>query len=266
MQITAIRRADIFSPQSVEKDRLIISRTLEILHAQGHEVRLIDEREVQKGFQADVILSMARSKSTLGVLKCIQSQGIPVFNAPEAVQACHRTHLQQVMEQLRLPLPPKEGKEGYWIKRGDGWAVSEQDVRYCPDVHALKKAEQNFIRQGISSYTVSAHVPGDLIKFYGVGADFFAYFYPGDDMDFKFEDELRNGTPQHYPFEVARLHADALRLSRHINLPIYGGDAIVSTTGTYHIIDFNDWPSFSRCREQAAQAIAHYINKKKYEI
>ena len=26
--------------------------------------------------------------------------------------------------------------------------------------------------------------------------------------------------------------------------------------GTYAVIDFNDWPSFARCREEAAGAIA----------
>ena len=38
-------------------------------------------------------------------------------------------------------------------------------------------------------------------------------------------------------------------------LDVYGGDAIVSPDGEVHIIDINDWPSFSPCLDEAAQAI-----------
>ena len=47
-----------------------------------------------------------------------------------------------------------------------------------------------------------------------------------------------------------------------ILLDFYGGDAIISDSGEIHIIDINDWPSFSICREEAAKAIADYIIKK----
>ena len=48
----------------------------------------------------------------------------------------------------------------------------------------------------------------------------------------------------------------AERLAAVIGLDVYGGDCIVRSDGTFAIIDFNDWPSFSRCREEAAKAIA----------
>ena len=40
---------------------------------------------------------------------------------------------------------------------------------------------------------------------------------------------------------------------------IYGGDAIVREDGGFCLIDFNDWPSFSRCRAEAAQAVCDLI-------
>ena len=40
---------------------------------------------------------------------------------------------------------------------------------------------------------------------------------------------------------------------------IYGGDCVVSADGTLRIIDFNDWPSFARCREEAGGKIAECI-------
>jgi len=44
-----------------------------------------------------------------------------------------------------------------------------------------------------------------------------------------------------------------------VKIDVYGGDAIIDAEGRISIIDFNDWPSFSRCREEAADAIAKYI-------
>ena len=42
---------------------------------------------------------------------------------------------------------------------------------------------------------------------------------------------------------------------------LYGGDAVVSSEGDIRIIDFNDWPSFSACRDDAAKAIAARIHQ-----
>ena len=40
---------------------------------------------------------------------------------------------------------------------------------------------------------------------------------------------------------------------------LYGGDAIITDDIAY-LIDLNDWPSFSSCREAAADAIALLVN------
>ena len=37
---------------------------------------------------------------------------------------------------------------------------------------------------------------------------------------------------------------------------------IIDKNGDYSIIDFNDWPSFSRCRVAAAKAIAMEVASK----
>jgi len=52
------------------------------------------------------------------------------------------------------------------------------------------------------------------------------------------------------------LRQKAEKVAQTIGITAYGGDAIVRADGTFCIIDFNDWPSFSRCREDAAKAIA----------
>ena len=94
------------------------------------------------------------------------------------------------------------------------------------------------------------------MKFYGVeGTGFFRYYYSGDDTETKFGDEERNGKPQYYSFSSSNLQADAEKLACLLQTPVYGGDAIIQEDGCYVIIDFNDFPSFSRCREEAAKAI-----------
>ena len=94
------------------------------------------------------------------------------------------------------------------------------------------------------------------MKFYGVeGTNFFRYYYSGDDTETKFGDEERNGKPQYYSFSSFDLQTDAEKLACLLQTPIYGGDAIIQEDGSYVIIDFNDFPSFSKCRKEAAKAI-----------
>ena len=64
--VLAIRRADQFSPNSVEKDRAILMAVVEKLE---QPVRVMDEDEyVLQPISADLIISMARRKETLLLL------------------------------------------------------------------------------------------------------------------------------------------------------------------------------------------------------
>ena len=47
-----------------------------------------------------------------------------------------------------------------------------------------------------------------------------------------------------------------------LNVMVYGGDCIVSPDGQITIIDFNDWPSFAPCCNEAAQHIAKSVYAK----
>lgn len=49
------------------------------------------------------------------------------------------------------------------------------------------------------------------------------------------------------------------KASEVLDVKIYGGDCIISPDGTIRIIDFNDWPSFAPCRQDAAPHIAKAI-------
>ena len=258
MKVLMIQRAPQFSPNSVEKDFAILEAVAARLSTQRHEVSIVSEDSLQAIVNADVIFTMGRLPETQQTLKKLS--GCCIINAPVGIENCARCRLAAIMAQVGTPVPPAEGPDGYWLKRGDAAAQSEGDVQFAADKTQLADQIRAMEQRGISNYTISAHVVGDLVKFYGVrGTGFFRYYYPTDDGDTKFSDEVRNGSARHYAFEVSSMQSEAERLAEAVGIEVYGGDCIVRSDGTFCLIDFNDWPSFSRCREEAAEAIASLI-------
>ena len=258
MKILALTRDPRFSPNSVESDRAILMAVAERLRLMGHEVEV--RAETQLAAAADACLSMGRLPSTLARLKTIQQQGVRVINTTQSVENCSRSTLTHLMQEHNIP-QPQSALPPFWLKRGDACAQSPDDVVFCHDEAALAGAVARFRERGIGDYVVSSHVEGDLVKFYGVrGTSFFRCYYPTDDGQTKFGDERHNGPASHYPYHQAELQRQAGRLADITGLDIYGGDAIVRPDGTFCLIDFNDWPSFSRCRDEAAQAICQLLS------
>lgn len=262
MKCLALRRDDRFSPNAVENDRAILKRSCELLRRKlqlAEEIRMVDEQAfVKNPIDADVYLSMARQTTTLHVLNDKMAKGSRVLNAPDGVLNCRRSILDRLMREHHIAMPPVTGINGYWLKRGDEAAQSKSDVVFCKDVEALEQAKADFRKRGVNDMVTSAHMIGDLVKFYGVGQKFFELFYPSDDGISKFGDEKRNGKAHHYAFNEDALHQEAVKVSLLTGVGVFGGDAIIDAEGHFFIIDFNDWPSFSRCREVAAEAIAEY--------
>jgi hypothetical protein len=255
MKVLLIQRAERFSPNSVEKDRAILDTVGARLLAAGHEVESVSEEQPFCSDGYDRIYSMGRLPETLTELEETNA-----INSSEGIANCARCRLEEIMRQIGTPMAPREGSYGYWIKRGDAAAQNKSDVQFAATKAELEQKIAQFVQCGITEYTISAHVPGDLIKFYGVaGTGFFRYYYPTDDGESKFGDEQRNGAAHHYPFEVKKLQNSADILAEAVGIKVYGGDCIVDEEGRYYVIDFNDWPSFSRCREEAATAIASLI-------
>ena len=258
MKILLIQRAERFSPNSVENDKAILQAVGARLTAAGHQVDMISELALKTPIAYDAIFTMGREPETLQTLKALK--GVRVINTPEGIDNCARTKLQAIMEQTGIPVPPKEGPDGFWLKRGDAAAQSKDDVQFAATKAELIEKVAAFEARGIHEYVVSAHVVGDLVKFYGVaGSGFFRYFYPTDDRQSKFGDEQRNGDSHHYPFDETRLQQQMEQLAKAVGLQVYGGDCIIRSDGSWAVIDFNDWPSFSRCRPEAASAIAGII-------
>lgn len=270
-----IQRARRYSPHSEEKDLAILEAVgrllgkVDIVGEEALETFLQSHERVGESLsKAGVpiercfVLSMGRAPQTLDYLSTLEEKGVCVLNPTAGVRACQRSNIERVMRENYLPLPPSEGEKGYWLKRGDQSAETQEDVCYCANRAELELAKARFQQRGIIDFIVQAHVEGDLIKFYGVeGTNFFRCFYPCDDGETKFGAEQRNGISHHFSYSKEQLQHDAEQLSRLLQTPIYGGDAIIRADGTYVIIDFNDWPSYSRCRQEAAQAIVERVHQ-----
>ena len=261
MKIVAIARDKRFSPHSVEKDRAILQAVVEGLQ---QPVVWTDEVQVQtEGLPpADLYLTMARGTAVLQQLSEVEKAGKRVVNAAESVAQCVRSVLHRALQVHAIPLPPTEGNAGYWLKRGDASAQEQGDVVFCRDKEALTMQQQLFVQRGVTDWVVEAHLPGDLLKFYGVAGGFFRYFYPSDDGMSKFGNEQHNGLAHHYAFDAAQLQAMVEQVAALTGVEVYGGDVIVAPSGDFFLIDFNDWPSFSRCRETAAKAIVAWVKHK----
>lgn len=276
-ELISIYRAERYSPNSVERDKAIMDAVCEKLstrytiykireediETEGMPLmlRLADAHQPHSGAPL-LVLSMARSRKVLDILTQMEAEGARVINRAQAVLNDTRTVIDRMMRENDIPCAPLHGDHGWWIKRGDEAAQEKGDVRFAADERERDATIEEFHKRGITDIVTTAHVRGDLVKFYGVtGTAFFHTTYPTDGGFSKFGDETRNGTSSHTPFDIAALHGDASRLAQLTGIEVYGGDCIVRSDGSYAIIDFNDWPSFSVCRHDAAEAIASVATK-----
>ena len=230
-QILMVQRDESFSPNAVEKDLAILQAVGEKLRDRGASVSYVKEELLQDkrwklGDRVGIIFSMARSEKSLAVLQQAQAEGVMVVNDPRSIEICNsRRAIDGLMRSNRIPAAP-------YYERGKGWIKADRghDVRF-----AANEEEMLAFKQQVEDPLLTAHVEGTLVKFYGVADRFFS--------------------PQGYP-QVAEA---AARLARLVGIQVYGGDAVLLSDGTFAIIDFNDWPSFSSCREEAAAAICRLI-------
>ena len=260
--VVAIGRAASFSPNSIEKDAAIMDAVCRSLRHRGRQVVFYDEDRIDRLPEAPVYITMGRRPHVLEMLAEKEREGCVVVNGSAAVQLCQkRGLLEEKLRQAGVPMPTEAVSNGsYWLKRGDAPVQSVEDILFVKDKGQLEQALQQFHDRGIQDVVVSPHVEGDLVKFYGVmGTIFFHVGYPGDEGRSKLGHEQLNGKPHHYAFSEEQLKNMAERAATACGLTVYGGDAIVRPDGSFVIIDFNDWPSFSTCRKEAAEAIATRI-------
>lgn len=283
MNVLGISRGEKYSPNLAENDAAIFNAVVEELKAGGHSVTTIAEDEmVQYDYRPfDKVFTMARDIFSLvilekdtdtqtqskfinsinGILSCTNKAsmanqmldaGIP---QPEFVFGQKKEILYCSTEDLNDIVPP------LWMKNCDGSAVVKEDTIFCKDKEAFHVAFANFVERDVNMWMAQMHMEGDLIKFYGVeGTSFFSWNYASKGHS-KFGHEAVNGVEKGYEFNPERVKLYADMIAKKLDVPVYGGDAIINEEGEFFFIDFNDFPSFSSCREEAAKAIAQRITQ-----
>ena len=268
----AVQRHTLFSPNHVDNDAAILHAVADrILHA-GHSVNFYTEQEFTAHELTErYIFSMIRTREAMKRLQQYEDSGCVGVNSGYGIENCIRERMTRLLLDAGVSHPrsfflrtfdsiPAGISEPCWVKRADSHAVQKEDVTYVPHPEELKEVMDRYAGRGIDRVVVNEHIEGDLIKFYGVnGTDFFYWFYPFDAKHSKFGLEEINGAPAGFAFEADGLQRLCNQAASVLRVDVYGGDAIVAKDGTIRIIDFNDWPSFAPCREEAADAICRIL-------
>ena len=276
IKIAGIMRAGAYSPNHIGNDAAIFNVVAEQLRKRGCEVNVYSEEELISGKVTEpIIVNMCREQRSIAILQELEDKGSLVINSGYGIENCTRERMTRILIASDIPYPEslivntnevvkdKLHQAGFtqaWIKRGDFHAMHKEDVSYVRHPEEAQDVLQEYFLRGIQRAVINRHLVGDLIKFYGVqGTPFFFWFYPFDEGHSKYGHEAINGKSRGIPFDLGKMQQICQKASEVLDVKIYGGDCIVSPEGNIRIIDFNDWPSFAPCRNEAAPHIAKCI-------
>jgi glutathione synthase/RimK-type ligase-like ATP-grasp enzyme len=260
--IHGIYREKSLSPGKVEADAAILDAVLAGLAARRWEVKRLSADSLPLGApEAALLLHMAQGPQALDVLERWEEEGARLLNSPKAVRRCYRRYLFPLLAGKGVAYPrtrlygveearerwPEEFPGPGWLKRAEVHAETAGDVRRVAALDEALEVLADFQRRGIDRLIWQEHVPGREIKFYAVLGRFFRA-YAGEGA------ELLESA-----IFFASLRQLAEQAAQLTGVAVFGGDAVITPEGQPVLIDLNDWPSFSRCREEAAQEIVHYV-------
>ena len=281
--IAGIMRAGAYSPNHIGNDAAIFNATADQLRKRGCTVNIYSEEQFNSGkVKERVILNMCREQESIKRLQDMEDDGCIVVNSGYGIENCTRERMTRILMGHNIPYPDsvivntdeavvnqlrKAGINNCWIKRGDFHAMHKEDVSYVRHAEEAQEVLQEYFYRGIKRAVINRHLVGDLIKFYGIqNPPFFCWFYPFDGGHSKYGLEAINGKSKGIDFDIERLKDICHDASEVLGVEIYGGDCIVSPEGDIRIIDFNDWPSFAPCRNEAApfiaKAVLNYVKSK----
>lgn len=274
--IAGIMRAGAYSPNHIGNDAAIFNAVAENLRKRGCIVNIYSEDQFIAGnVTENIIVNMCREQKSIALLQKMEDEGRLIINSGYGIENCTRERMTRILIGSNIPYPDslmvntnegvKEALEnaGFtqcWIKRGDFHAMHKEDVSFVRHPQEAQELLQEYFLRGINRAVINKHLVGDLVKFYGVqGTPFFFWFYPFDLGHSKYGHEAINGKSQGIKFDLEKMKQICQSASEVLDVKIYGGDCIVSPEGDIRIIDFNDWPSFAPCRDEAAPHIAKCI-------
>ncbi len=253
------------SPGRETDDAEILRAAARELEKHGLPVALKSPDELPEAGDFDAVppflFVMCERIPVVEKLAAWERRGAKIVNRPSGIRNTDRERTIALFEKHRVPYPRSVLVETgsspafpgpCWLKRGDVHATEAGDVSFSGDAAAMAANLARLASRGIARAVVQDHVPGDLIKFYGVAGlngdedrpSWFQWFYHRDQ-------KLQN-----HPFDPDALAAATARAASALGLEVYGGDAIVSPGGAISVIDLNAWPSFALFRPVAAVHIA----------
>ena len=274
--IAGIMRAGAYSPNHIGNDAAIFNAAADQLRKRGCEVNIYSEEQFNSDkVKERIILNMCREQESIKRLQDMEDDGCIVINSGYGIENCTRERMTRILLGNGIPYPnsvivntdeavidqlKKAGINNCWIKRGDFHAMHKEDVSYVRHAEEAQEVLQEYFYRGIKRAVINIHLVGDLIKFYGInGSPFFYWFYPFDEGHSKYGLEAINGKSKGIKFDEDHLKKICSDAADALGVEIFGGDCIVSPEGDIRIIDFNDWPSFAPCRDEAAPFIAKSV-------
>ena len=265
-------RAGIFSPNHIGNDSSIFNIVAEQLRKRGCEVNVYSEEQfIAEGVKEDIIFNMCREPRSIALLQKYEDNGALVINSGYGIENCVRERMARILMGSNIPYPEsiivstdeairdaltKAHISRCWIKRGDSHTMHNEDVTYVRHPEEAQEILQEYFLRGIKRAVINRHLDGELIKFYGILGTPFFYWLSASNSSADRKRTSRQSAPE---FDEERLKALCNAAADILDVKIYGGDCVVTSDGLIRIIDFDDWPSFAPCRQEAATQIAKYI-------
>ncbi len=260
LQVIGVYREPEFSPGKIGADAAIIDHVLAHLRVEGAKTETMTAARfaAEPPNNVALVIAMCQGAPALSRLASMDEAGAVTINSALAIRNCYRDLLTAGLMRAGVPIPEGalvrtslplnlkplralDTSAPIYVKRGNLHALGPDDVRRVEGPEQLEETLSHFARRGIDLVYVQQEVAGAVVKFYGVGGEYFSAI-PEDRQPMK--DSVKLSLER-----AARTAAAAL------GLEVWGGDAIVSEHSST-IIDFNDWPSFEPVRTAAAAAIA----------
>lgn len=251
-----VARAPEFSPNNVGNDAAILHAVGQQLEQRGHQVAYVSETALTREIigKCGRVYSMARRWKSLMLLQQYEQQHPgAVVNPTSGVQITtqSRSTTLELLEAAGVQVPPYWAYEPSsddlfqcephlqqllpgWLKAMRPAGVTAGDVQYLTtpleaDTQVLTKAAE-----GYTDMVVMRHCEGQLLKAYAVC---------------RHGQLLWTNRPEYA--------ATAERIAQALHLQVFGFDLMVDAQQQAYVIDVNDWPSFSPCRDEAAKQIAN---------
>ncbi len=260
--LIGIAREPVYSPGKVDADRAILEATATACEARGARVRLLPPDAPFEAFAgAELVFAMCQGPKALRLLRRLDAAGVPLLHVADAIESCHRSRMLPRLAAAGVPRPEARLVEtrapeadalawaaargaGVWVKRGDVHATEPGDVAHARGRGQIAAALARLAARGVSQAVLEAHVAGRTLKFYGVRGSGFFRCYEAEG-------------PEAPPLPACQGLAESAAAA--LGLEAYGGDLVVDERDRAVVVDVNDWPSFGRCREAAAAAIAERL-------